>query len=226
MKPTSRCIFGLTVCTVLSLTLLPAHGQESGSLYFDGDIGGTILPDADLKEFFGPVASGSEVDFDPGIRLGFRTGYGLTDWFAAEAEIGLMANTIDSITGATEADATLSNLPLLFNARIQFPQFDRLMPYFGGGLGFSVAVLDADDITISGGSLDGTMSDVVFAYQAFAGLRYKLNENMGLSVEYRYFATTDPEWEPDVIIGPAASDHVRFGRIESHVFSIAFDFKF
>jgi hypothetical protein len=47
-----------------------------------------------------------------------------------------------------------------------------------------------------------------------------------LSLEYRYFATTSPEWEPDLVFGPAASDKVRFGRIESHVFSIAFDFRF
>ena len=137
-----------------------------------------------------------------------------------------MANTIDSITGASEADAMLSNVPFLINARIQFPKFDLVTPYFGGGLGFSVAVLDADDIVIAGGSLDGNMSDVVFAYQAFAGLRFKLNENMGLSLEYRYFATDSPEWEPDLVFGPAASDKVRFGRIESHVFSITFDFRF
>ena len=79
---------------------------------------------------------------------------------------------------------------------------------------------------LNGGLLEGYMSTVVFAYQGFAGLRYKINENMGLSLEYRYFATTEPEWEADVVFGPAGSDNVRFGRIESHVFSIAFQFRF
>lgn len=225
MKTNLRSVVHLTVWSILLLSLSPAQSQEAGRFYVKGDAGGTITPDADLEEFFGPVAAGSKVDFDPGIRLGFRAGYGLTDWFAAEAETGIMANSIHSITGASEGDAVMSNVPLLLNARFHYPKWDRLTPYFGGGLGLSTAVLEADDIVIGGTSLDGNMSDVVFAYQVFAGLRYKLNENMGLSLEYRYFATTEPEWEGDVVIG-AASDHVRFGRIETHALTIAFDWSF
>ena len=226
MKPTSRCIIYLAAWTLLWLPLRPAYSQEAGRLYADGDIGGTILSDTDLEEYFGQDTSGSDVEFDPGIRFGIRGGCGITDWFAAEIETGLMVNSIDSITGASEADAVMSNVPLLINARFQLSKFDLLTPYFGVGLGFSITSLDADDIVIGGGRLEGSMSTVVFAYQGFAGLRYKINEQMGLSLEYRYFATTDPEWEADVVFGPAASDEVRFGRIESHVVSIAFQFRF
>jgi len=226
MKSILQSAIRLTTLNLLLVSIVPALAQERGRAYFDADIGGSIVPDADLEEYFGPVASGSEVEFDPGFRLGFRGGYGVTDWFAAEIETGLMVNSIDSISGASEADAVMSNVPCLINARFQLSKFDVLTPYFGVGLGFSVTGLDADDIVINGGLLDGYMSTVVFAYQGFAGLRYKINENMGLSLEYRYFATTEPEWEADVVFGPAASDEVRFGRIESHVFSIAFQFRF
>jgi len=226
MKTQFRYFVGMTALTGLLLTIPPAQGQEVGQLYFAGDVGGSIFPDTDLEEYFGQNVSGSEVKFDPGIRLGFRAGYGLTDWFALEGETGLMANEIDSIDGASDADAVFSNVPFMLNARVHFPQYDRLTPYFGGGVGGSVAVLDADDIVIGGGRLDGNMSDVVFAYQGFAGLRYKLNENMGLSVEYRYFATLEPEWEPEEVFGPASSDDIRFGRIQGHMLSIAIDFRF
>jgi len=213
-------------CVLVLLSLVLAQSQERGRGYFDADIGGSIMPDADFEEFFGnSIAADSKVEFDPGIRFGLRGGYGVTDWFAAEIETGLMVNSIDSITGASEADAILSNIPFLVNARFQLSRYDRLTPYFGIGLGFSVPVLDADDIVINGGWLEGTMSTIVFAYQGFAGLRYKINDNMGLSLEYRYFATTDPEWEADVIYGPAGSDNISFGRIQSHVFSIVFQFK-
>lgn len=226
MKTYTGFTMGLTTWIIVLLSISPAQSQERGRAYFDGDIGGTILPDADLEEYFGPVASGSEVKFDPGFRMGLRGGYGVTDWFAAEVETGLMVNSIDSMTGATEDDAVFSNVPVLLNARFQFHKFDLLTPYFGLGLGFSVSGLDADNIVINGGLLDGYMSTVVFAYQGFAGLRCKINDNMGLSLEYRYFATTEPEWEADVVFGAAPSDNVRFGRIQSHVFSIAFQFRF
>jgi opacity protein-like surface antigen len=226
MKTKSRHPIDLTTCIIMLLSLLPARSQEKGRGYVDGDIGGTIVPDADFKEYFGPVASDSKVEFDPGIRFGLRVGYGVTDWFAGELETGLTVNSIHSISGASDSDATLSNIPCLLNARFQLSKFDRLTPYFGAGVGFSVAVLDAEDIVIGGGRLEGTMSTVVFAYQGFAGLRYKINDNMGVSLEYRYVATTGPEWEPDVIYGPAPSDNIGFGRIQSHVFSIAFQFKF
>jgi opacity protein-like surface antigen len=217
----------LTACILVLLSLLPARSQERGRAYFDADLGGSIMPEADFEEFFGnALAPDSEVEFDPGIRFGLRGGYGVTDWFAAEFETGLMVNSVDSITGASEADAIFSNIPCLVNARFQLSKFDVLTPYFGAGIGFSVAMLDADDIVINGGSLEGYMSTVVFAYQGFAGLRYKINDNMGLSIEYRYFATTEPEWEAEVIVGPAGSDNIRFGRIQSHVFTIAFQFKF
>lgn len=226
MKMKLRFPITLAALAVGLLPLTPAHGQEKGRAYFDADIGGTIMPDTDLKDFFGPVASGSEVQFDPGLRLGFRGGYGVTDWFAAEIETGVLGNSIRSISGATEDDASLSNIPILFNARLQLSQFDKLTPYFGVGVGCSIAVLDADDIVIGGGRLTGTMSETVFAYQGFAGLRYRINDNMGLSLEYRYFATMGPEWDADVIYGPAGSDSIEFGRIQYHVLSVAFQFRF
>ena len=227
MKTKFQYPIALTICIIVLLSLLPAQSQVEGRGYFDGDIGGSIMPDADFEEYFGnPIASGSEVEFDPGFRIGLRAGYGVTDWFAAELETGLMVNSIDSISGATESDAFMSNIPCLVNARFQLSQFDRLTPYFGVGVGFSVTTLDADNIAFGGGWLEGTMSTVVFAYQGFAGLRYNFNDNMGVSLEYRYFATTEPEWEADVIYGPAGSDSIGFGRIQSHVFSIAFQFRF
>jgi len=61
-------------------------------------------------------------------------------------------------------------------------------------------------------------------HQAFAGLRYRLNEGMGLSVEYRYLKTEAPEW--DLEIGGSAHATLAFGRIETHAFSLAFDYRF
>jgi OmpA-OmpF porin, OOP family len=166
------------------------------------------------------------VKFDPGVRLGFAGGYQFTDWFALEAQTGVMANRIKSIDGASRVDdATLSNVPLLFNVKFQGPKDSAVSPYIGAGAGTSISIMDADHIDIGATSLRGNQSDAVFAWQAFGGLRFRLNHRMGLSVEYRYFATADPHWEADNSFG-TATDQMVIGGTETHSISAVFDFKF
>ena len=210
------------------MALLSAQAEKN-HFYVDGDLGGAVTVDTQLKEFFGPVAPNSEVKFDPGIWLGLRGGYGLTDWFDAEVETGFVANRIGTVTGATETEAALTNIPLLLNAKFHCPALHRVSPYFGGGLGFSTTILSGDDLVILGptGSttMHGSIAGVVFAYQAFAGLRFAINDRMGLSVEYHYFATTDSEMNANVTVG-TASDRVRLGGTGTHAATIAFDYRF
>ncbi len=211
-------------CAGALFLTLPAFGQSTG-FYLKGDIGGNFTPDVSLKEFFGPVAPGSKVKLDPGVRAGVAGGYQVTDWLAGEAELGVVENQIDTITGADVVhNSTLANVPLLFNVKLQWPNQSPWRPYIGAGAGFSETILNADYISLGGTSLHGSAADTVFAYQAFAGLRYQLNDRMGVAVEYRYFVAESPRWQSDFSFG--GSDSVSFGRSQTHAFSLAFDFQF
>lgn len=225
MKTKTRLLSIAGSCGVILLSALAAQADEPG-WYLKADAGGTITSDTELKEFFNQaVAPGAKVKFDPGVRIGFAGGYQFTDWFALEAETGVIANKIKSIDGATRVDdASMSNVPLLFNVRFQGPKDQIVSPYVGAGAGTSISVLDADHIDYGAVSLHGNQSDAVFAYQAFGGLRFRLNEHMGLSVEYRYFATKSPEWE-DNDFGPSLGK-VAFGEGETHSVSVSFEYKF
>jgi opacity protein-like surface antigen len=213
------------LCTVAVLSVVAAQAQET-PFYIKGDLGGAWTEDTALKSFFGENTFGAKMKFDPGARLGFQGGYMVTDWFSAEAETGVTTSTIHSITGGpSSVDASLSTVPFLLNARFQIPCRMRVTPFFGGGLGFADMVLDADHMTFGTTRLHGTVSDAVFAYQAFAGLRFALNDRMGVSVEYHYLGTTDPEWRADFVVG-GGSDRMKIGGIETHSFSIAFEYRF
>ena len=225
MKTNARSLTHLAI-GVLTLLGLSRSRAEHGKFYVEADAGAVVTVDTQLKEFFGtPLAPNSQLTFDPGFRLGVRGGYGVTDWFDAEVETGIMANNIESATGATETDASLANIPFLINARFHCPALHRVSPYFGGGLGASTTILSGNDLVINGTSLDGSTAGIVFAYQAFAGVRFAINERMGLSLEYHYFATTDSTMEADVTVG-TSSDQVKLGGTASHTATIAFDYRF
>ena len=75
-------------------------------------------------------------------------------------------------------------------------------PYFGGGIG--VANLDLDIDSVGGIATPFSDTDTVFAYQAMAGVEYKFTPRLSLGAEYRYFATTDPEFDDTVIVTPVS----------------------
>lgn len=225
MKSNLRTLSQLATC-VLAAGAVSAARAEQGKFYAAADAGAVVTVDTQLKEFFGaPLLPNTKVSFDPGFRLGVRGGYGVTDWFDAEVETGIMANNIKSVTGATETDASFANIPFLLNARFHCPALHRISPYFGGGLGGSTTILSGNDLTVGGTSLDGSTAGITFAYQAFAGVRFAINERMGLSLEYHYFATTDSTMHADVTVG-TASDEVKLGGTSSHTATIAFDYRF
>ncbi len=226
MKRTISLSPKIVICsTLLAVCSVPAWSQSTG-FYVKADLGGNLTQDTDLKEFFGPVAPGTKVKFDPGFRGGLTGGYQVTDWFAGEVEVGFLENQINSITGADRIrDAWFANVPFLVNGKLQYPNASPLTPYLGAGVGFSEAIIDVGRIDLGGTSLHGNIADTVFAYQAFAGLRYKLNDRMGLSLEYRYFAAGAANWQADFTSG-TASDTMRMGRTHTHAISAAFDFRF
>jgi opacity protein-like surface antigen len=219
-------LISLLACSGL-VGLAPSAAQAQWNrFYVKADAGGNWTHDTDLKEFFGePLAPGTKVKFDPGGRFGIAAGYHLTDWFATEIETGSFVNSIDSITDATVVDAVFSNVPLLVNVRLECPRCDRIKPYIGGGVGGSFPVIDADRIEIGNSFMHGTDSTAVFAYQAFGGLRFRLNDQMGLSLEYHYFHADGADWKAEFAFG-TGSDHMRFGATDTHAVSIAFDFRF
>jgi len=225
MKMTVACPNLLLVPCTLLVCALPVVGQSS-RFYVKADVGGNITQDTSLTEFFGPVAPNTKVKFDPGFRAGIAGGYQLCDWFAPEVEVGFMENKIDSITGADRVhNSYFANVPFLVNGKLQYPNSSPLTPYAGAGVGFSEALLSVDHIDLGGTSLHGDMNEAVFAWQAFAGLRYRINDQMGLSVEYRYFQADGASFQAEFTSG-TASDTLRMGRTQTHAISLAFDFRF
>lgn len=205
----------------LALLAAAAHAENHRGFYATADLGIAWTPDVELKEYFGPVAPGTELKFDPGVRFGAAGGYRFCDWFSAEIQTGVMSSSIRSISGADDVDAVFSNIPLLANVRFEFPSKCPITPYIGVGAGLSISAISIDEIDLDGTEVEGSDATAVFACQGFAGLRYDLNDRMSLGLEYRYFRTTDPSWDGDDLPG-----ELRFSEVETHAVSFVFQYRF
>lgn len=217
--------FSLVTLCVLTLTLAFNSSAQQDRFYMKADAGVVAAKDVALQEFLGPVPANAKISFDPGVRLGFRVGYGFTDWFAGEIETGLIANNIDDISGVatTEVNGTFAKIPLMLNGRINLPNKYRVSPYFGAGAGVASTILTANDIVVAGNGMNGSVTDVVFVWQAFAGFRIALGENTALNIGYHYLNAAPSDMRVDDGFVP---DRIRLGRSETHAVTVAFEWSF
>lgn len=128
------------------------------------------------------VSSSVDIDFlgvsaDLGNGGGARValGYAFSDYFRGEFEGAYHRLNIDSEDES--ADGGFEEVSAMANIYLDIPTQSKITPYGGLGLGWAEG-------------LEGDSSGGV-AYQAMAGLNYKLNENSSVFAGYRYFGTSD-----------------------------------
>lgn len=214
----------LVLCVALPLvTAVAAHGQVD-RVYLRFDIGPAFSQETDLDEFATENVNGAELKFDTGLRLSVAGGYQVTDWFSAELETGFIYNSADIRGVNSDGDLSVSRAPILANVVFQCPKTSPFMPFLGAGIGGAASVLYAEDISIGTTTADGNFSDFVFAWQAFAGVRYAINEQMSLGLVYKYFYSGASDWEPDLSIG--TSGDISADSIQTHSVGFAFNFNF
>jgi len=203
------------------ISLRSAETGEAGP-YFRGGIGPALAHRTDVNEFSGPI-SGVSVKYDPGLRISLAGGYQFCAYFSAELETGVIYNSIKSITGSPDTDASVGQVPLLVNAVFHIPVGSGFVPYFGFGAGGSSSVLDIDHASINGVALHGDEADEVWAAQGFAGFRYEFSDHMGVGFAYRFLATGEPRWDT---ISVGGFGKIGFENARSHSFLAEFTLKF
>jgi len=176
----------------LFLAAAPAYAQCT-NLYVDVSAGPALQQDVSIhNSSFGNAGT---VNFDAGLRAGVRIGYDFTPSFAAEFETGVIWNGVNSIHGNTLSDfgssANLCEIPLLANF-IYKPLHGAFEPYVGVGCGGVAGIFDESNTPLFGPSFND--SDFVFAYQAEAGFKYSVSQNIELGLAYQFLGTTDHHW--------------------------------
>ena len=161
----------------------PAHAQP----YLSGNIGGYSVNDADIND----GDDDGEVSFDDGFVATGALGRTVGSAGRVEAELGYRANDIDKtkIDGEGEVanDGDLATISLMGNAYYDFNIGSSFTPFLGAGIGLANIEADTD--------LTDKENDTVFAYQLAAGGSLAVGEKLNIDLQYRYFATDDPEFD-------------------------------
>ena len=179
------------VCAMLLAFYTSAYSAEGP--YVSGNIGFAMLSDSDLTDSTAPGIT-LDMEFDPGFALGAALGYGFGKT-RIEGEIAYQKNDIDKIGAfgvSLDASGDATALAFLLNGYYDFTNNSLFTPYVSAGLGF--AKIEVNDFSISGMPI-GSDDDTVFAYQIGAGIGYAVSEKVTIDVKYRYFATSDPEFD-------------------------------
>jgi len=200
-----------------------SYAAVPDSVYVKAEAGPAFVQDVNIKD-----SGGVKARFDVGARADVAVGYQFNPCWAAELEGGVVWNQVDRIgtevppppptsTGGVyeKGKADLYRIPLLVNAVYNLPiGNDRLKCFVGAGAGGMASVLDARFITAKVNDTDFT-----FAYQAFAGIKYAINDHVEIGAEYKFLGTPDHDWNEHAV-------KVKTDEIFTHAVMAALTFHF
>jgi opacity protein-like surface antigen len=148
----------------------------------------------------------ADIETDVGFIIGGAIGTHLTEDLRVELEVAYSENDVDKIhyTNASgvgddyDAHGKFGILTFMANLWYDIPLSEELKPYIGGGAG--IAIVDGDpgysDIPDYDPIFDN--SEVAFAFQVGAGLRWQVWENVALDVGYRLRGIDGPTFDTEV----------------------------
>ena len=216
--------FSGVMVSVLFLGMAAAQAQtysyfpEGAGPYFRVGIGPSFFQNGKLTDFGGPASS--TVEYRSGFATDAAVGYAFNQYLATDFEIGIVGAEINNVPGYDSHNSYLFDFPFLANLRLSYPIPRSIVtPYIGVGVGVANSVFDTDRFTDGATVVTGSENDTVFAWQAFAGLRFQLNPRMSFGIGYKYFATGNPTFS----YPPSPNFDVGFRGVRTH--SILFTFQ-
>ena len=214
----------LAVTLALATTALSTPALARDDAWYVGVEGGAMLVE-DIDWDVNAAIDSVTVDHRAGFDVGGTVGYDLGP-VRLEAEVGYRAanvtglrstTTLPAVTGAGAtvmapggtydyAGGRSSALSFMVNALWDFGDDDGVQGFIGPGLGVA-RVKSRLALNTNGDFLDD--SDTVVAWQAIAGIRAPLSDNIDVSLKYRFFNAPGAE-----LVDVAGRNW--FGRFRSH----------
>jgi opacity protein-like surface antigen len=176
---------------VIFALILPSYAQGQEKRYRFEFFGGINIP-MDKNYQIGPPQSDTIIDskheFSPGGQGGVRFGIdGARYWgqdyaYSYGSNAGKVATSSGSFSFPTRFHQASSNL-LFYPWSLDK---ESVFPYLTAGLGATFVIVSQDAITESIHAGIGPLkSETIFAFNAGAGIRFRLSERAGLRLDFR-----------------------------------------
>lgn len=178
-----------TALIALALVAPAAQAQKRPD-YLDGIyVGGNVGVHKPQNSGMSRAGQSSTVSIGTGPAGTASVGYGFGNGLRGELELGHRAGSVRSVDNAagTGGGGRLDVTSLMANVLYDFANETSFVPYIGVGAGG--ARVRAKDVGPDQGNAIVSGNANVLAYQAIAGLDYRIGANMALGASYRYFAT-------------------------------------
>ena len=152
---------------------------------------GSDPPGFGFADFF-PIVDDDLERYALSLAIGRRH----RNWLRTETELAFRSHNdafafSDGFGGFFAEGSDTDVISLMRNVILEWNNNSRFTPY--GGMGIGVSYVNADSVTLIGGTpfLGVDDNDTVFSWQAIAGVATKVRSNLDFVFEYRYFATAD-----------------------------------
>ncbi|HEV3176989.1 MAG TPA: OmpW family outer membrane protein [Stellaceae bacterium] len=192
----------LALATLALIGAGTAHAQTPG-WYVGGEGAWSHLNDQNSTTTSPGTSTPLKIHPGEGFAAGANGGYEFGSGIRLEGELVYRRHDEKSATNSgvtAPTTGSIDNLAIMGNAYYDFNNVTKFTPYIGAGVG--AARLHLDDFN-SVGSPGLSADDWQLAYQGIAGVRYTIDPNWSASLDYRYFATTDPKFHGSVAGTPS-----------------------
>jgi len=176
--------------------------QEEDYFYVRTEGGARFVSSMNIVNIVGPVGSTNkliekEIAFSTGYRQDVDIGVWLTPWFGLAIETGFALNAMRGNTqGMTVSSSTYWSVPIMAQLCFQYPNETGFVPYLNFGFGGGWNYFDIGSITYppagKGSTLSGAGNDMNNAYQIATGVRWRIWEQLGLTLAYKFYGTSQP----------------------------------
>jgi len=178
-------------------TPIPASQMEEEMFFARTELGVRFMSSLSLVNISGPQPNignytQKQFAFGTGYRQDFDVGVQLIDWFGLSFTSGYALNSVRGNTeGMTVSDGTFWTFPFMAQLCFQYPNDSGWIPYLNFGFGGAVTVLKLGQVTYANSpSISGTGNCVTNAYQIAAGVRYRLYEDLSITLGYKFYGNS------------------------------------
>ena len=180
-------------------TPIPASQMEEEMFFARTELGVRFMSSLSLVSVSGPTTglnnyTQKQFAFGTGYRQDFDVGVQLIDWFGLSFTSGFALNSVRANTeGMTVSDGTYWTFPFMAQLCFQYPNDSGWIPYLNFGFGGAVTVLKLGNVTYTlapNANLSGTGNCVTNAYQISAGVRYRLYEDLSITLGYKFYGNS------------------------------------